>query len=380
MPTEVPCPFYASGMFEDSKEEHCQDPFMAQKTTGKLPSCDDSKWCCGNSPRGQFKLRDGRHTFEPLGREQCSYYEYSRKEVLDFLQGSNMDIVVAGDSMMRQLYIRMIHMMRGARRVLDYHIHTHATYSVCNEADRFRMSPVNDVNTSIRSFKKLDLDYLQDTIPDFFRYTPSAEPMMLCNKPHVTINYLHAPDYVLQRRYLTQYMDTALEEGRQVTLVLSVGYWVWFPEVPHDYLDFLESLAKRAAKVVVLSIPTVHVTAHTGKQGPALLHAYRSRNLIMKAWVEARPRDSNIKFVDFDAMSNSVHAPPICAGENWHYQCFLTWPAHGNKVALADTTTNWFRDRVYRAPLVGLYMTEDGQCADEMNRNLWQVILNNLMR
>ena len=29
--------------------------------------------------------------------------------------------------------------------------------------------------------------------------------------------------------------------------------------------------------------------------------------------------------------------------------------------------------RYYRAPLVGLYMTEDGQCADEMNRNLWQV-------
>lgn len=30
--------------------------------------------------------------------------------------------------------------------------------------------------------------------------------------------------------------------------------------------------------------------------------------------------------------------------------------------------------RVYRAPLVGLYMTEDGQCADEMNRNVWQVL------
>lgn len=62
-------------------------------------------------------------------------------------------------------------------------------------------------------------------------------------------------------------------------------------------------------------------------QGPALLHAYRSRNLIMKEWVAAKPASSNIKFVDFDAMSVSVHAPPICAGENWHYQCFLTWCA-----------------------------------------------------
>lgn len=324
-------------------------------------------------------MQEKRHVYTPLEAEQCSYHEFNRREVVDFLQDGKMDIVVAGDSMMRQLYIRLIHMMRGARRVLDYHIHTHATYNLCHEADRFRMSPVNDFNSSIKSFKKLDLDYLQDTIPEFFRYSPNVEPMMLCAKPHATINYMHAPDYVLQRRYLTQYMDTALEQGRQVTLILSVGYWVWFPEVPHDYLDFLESLSKRAAKVVVLSIPTVHVTAHTGKQGPALLHAYRSRNLIMKAWVKDRPTGSNIRFVDFDAMSNSINAPPICAGENWHYQCFLTWPAWSNKIALTDTETNWFRDRVYRAPLVGLYMTEDGQCADEMNRNVWQVIFNNML-
>lgn len=61
-------------------------------------------------------------------------------------------------------------------------------------------------------------------------------------------------------------MEYIVDEGRQVTLVLSVGYWVWFPEVPQDYLDFLDALSKRAAKVVILSIPTVHVTAHTGKQ------------------------------------------------------------------------------------------------------------------
>jgi hypothetical protein len=28
--------------------------------------------------------------------------------------------------------------------------------------------------------------------------------------------------------------------------------------------------------------------------------------------------------------------------------------------------------RQYGAPLVGVFMTEDGQCFDEMNRNLWQ--------
>jgi len=379
MAKEIPCPFYASGMYETGKADECADDFMTQARR-ELPTCDDKQYCCGGSPRGQFRHREDRYTFVPLKKEQCAYFEYNRHEVLDFLQGQKMDILVAGDSMMRQLYIRMVHMMRGARRVLDYHIHTHANYGVCQESDRFKMSPVNDNNASVESFKKLDLDYLQDTIPEFFKYSPNQDPMLLCKDPHVAINYMHAPDYVLQRRYLEQYMEHIVDEGRQVTLVLSVGYWVWFPEVPQDYLDFLDTLSKRAAKVVILSIPTVHVTAHTGKQGPALLHAYRSRNLIMKEWVAAKPASSNIKFVDFDAMSVSVHAPPICAGENWHYQCFLTWPAHGNKVALEDMDTNWFRDRYYRAPLVGLYMTEDGQCADEMNRNLWQVILNNVMR
>ena len=81
-------------------------------------------------------------------------------QLLQYLQGEQMDILVAGDSMMRQLYVRLVHMMRGARRVLDYHIHTPGSYSVCAEADRFRMSPLNS-NRSVHSFKKLDLDYLE---------------------------------------------------------------------------------------------------------------------------------------------------------------------------------------------------------------------------
>jgi hypothetical protein len=43
---------------------------------------------------------------------------------------------------------------------------------------------------------------------------------------------------------------------------------------------------------------------------------------------------------------------------------------------LSDMDTNWFRDRLYSAPLLGVYMTEDGQCFDEMNRSLWVVALN----
>ena len=33
-----------------------------------------------------------------------------------------------------------------------------------------------------------------------------------------------------------------------------------------DYLDFIEDVAKKVANVVVLSIPSAHTLAHTGKQ------------------------------------------------------------------------------------------------------------------
>ncbi len=48
--------------------------------------------------------------------------------------------------------------------------------------------------------------------------------------------------------------------------------------------------------------------------------------------------------------------------------------------ALNNTDTNWFRDRHYGAPLVGVYMTEDGQCFDEMNRNVWRLAFNAIVK
>ncbi len=54
---------------------------------------------------------------------------------------------------------------------------------------------------------------LQDTIPDFFKYSPNVDPMLLCSKPHVAINYIHAPDYVLQRRWC----NLLRIHGRQLT-------------------------------------------------------------------------------------------------------------------------------------------------------------------
>ena len=43
-------------------------------------------------------------------------------QVVNKLLGGRIDIVVAGDSMMRQLYTRLVQMLRGRRRVFDYRV------------------------------------------------------------------------------------------------------------------------------------------------------------------------------------------------------------------------------------------------------------------
>ena len=73
---------------------------------------------------------------------------------------------------------------------------------------------------------------MQESIQTFFRYKSMDEAMMPCAEPHVNMNYMHAPDYDLQMRFLSRYMAHAAPSDRLLTLVLSVGYWVWTPEVP----------------------------------------------------------------------------------------------------------------------------------------------------
>jgi len=42
--------------------------------------------------------------------------------VLERLLGDSTDIVIAGDSMMRQLFVRLVQLLRGRHRVFDYRV------------------------------------------------------------------------------------------------------------------------------------------------------------------------------------------------------------------------------------------------------------------
>lgn len=52
--------------------------------------------------------------FEP--DSGCRYAQYTGSEVLEHFQGSSTDILVVGDSFMRQLFVRLVHLLRGQVR------------------------------------------------------------------------------------------------------------------------------------------------------------------------------------------------------------------------------------------------------------------------
>jgi len=54
---------------------------------------------------------------------ECSYFQYNREEVLDTFQGANTDILVVGDSFVRQLFVRLMHLMRGQVRLTLRSVH-----------------------------------------------------------------------------------------------------------------------------------------------------------------------------------------------------------------------------------------------------------------
>jgi hypothetical protein len=79
---------------------------------------------------------------------------------------------VLGDSLMRQLFSRLVHMMRGHSRVVDYKMHTHDSYSVCqvpcahSPAALDAVRPPDDPTTTASAItpRRLDVDVARCTL------------------------------------------------------------------------------------------------------------------------------------------------------------------------------------------------------------------------
>jgi len=173
------------------------------------------------------------------------------------------------------------------------------------------------------------------------------------------------------------YMD-ALPVGVKPVVLTSIGFWEGAAEVPQAYLDMLTSLASRTTKVLVVSIPRVRVP------DPQRSEVYRGRNEFMRQWVNQQGEP--FTFVDFDALSMAPTSPPGGAANNWHYMCSVTWRTQCSYCQLLriDPNNGVDPDGLPATQIQGnverMHMDEDGFCADETNRNLWQVVMNTVVK
>lgn len=388
------CPLVAAGYYSyatgQSEGGGCPNPFMAQ-THHMPPPCGAR--CCRTNHEGAFAEDDPleeeasptaavepsavigaataplpRLIFEPTD-STCRYKEISRGQVMRFMAMHNSSILVVGDSTMRQMYLRLVGMMRGQQRTLDWHLHTHAQYRVCRETDFLRLAANNPSGAASPS----DALFLKGQVPAFFKNSvgpgqaDAKRVLSECSHPPLEFNYLQAPLWSAQADMLDRYFG-GLAPGHRPVVIMSVGFWQSGPRVPVSYLRLLHSLRDTALRVVYVGVPVSRVL------DPERRDALAARNERMRRW--AARQGPPFSFVDFDAMVKAPGAPNSTVGSK-HFACWVEWEAArfpagaaGNPAGSAQVEGKVRRLHVDRST---------GSCADELNRSLLQVILNGLL-
>ena len=318
---EFECAFPETGTYTYANEPPtgCEDPFMS--THRAPPSTDCGDRCCTSVSQGKYEIRGKvpntnapKYAFQPQ-EESCRYDEISRGQLMHYLNAASGPIAVIGDSIMRQFFLRLVMMIRGQRRLLDYHIHTHARFSVCHEADAFRLASPSE-NGDLRNSSH---ERLQTIIPGFFTRNEgpgraaAQKSLSSCSKAVHEVHYLFAPRWYAQNSFLPIYLDSQPALTKPV-VVTSVGYWEKSLTVPQNYLDMLVTSADKATKVIIVSAPTVKVPTVPKVAGEASQYEIiKTRNEFMKKWVEQQDGDKFL-YLDFDALSVAKNKPPLPGG------------------------------------------------------------------
>jgi hypothetical protein len=298
----------------------------------------------------------------------------TRSQVMSTLANINAPLVVIGDSMMRQFFLRLIMMMRGQERHLDYRLHTHAQYLLCDDRDAFRISAYSKSGES----GSYNITYLREQIPSFFSLEkgPGLEvakkTLSLCSKKPIEMHYIMAPSFGTQTPAIRKYQQVFKTSNTKPIYVVYVGYWEGIDFVPAFYLQSLSLLRDKATKVFLIGVVTGYKTAGQRRD------AYHRRNEQMKNW--AREQGAPFFYVDYDSLTTTMSEPkpagPI--GKDTHFMCAIVWH-RTSKPTVQINNASQFTELEAQIPvgkMEKLQMTQDGKCADETNRNLWQMIFN----
>jgi len=159
-------------------------------------------------------------------------------------------------------------------------------------------------------------------------------------------------------------------------VVLGVHYWESEGEAPAEYLAMLASLAQAASRVFVVGVATGNAP-----DNDPLRAGYLARNKQMRTFVEEQGHP--FEYVDFDALSTAPEPKPAGPlGRDKHWMCKIGWNLQTASKFTLDTSrrganTDWQPlPQIYAPKIERLVTTADGHCTDEVNRNLWQLILN----
>lgn len=156
----------------------------------------------------------------------------------------------------------------------------------------------------------------------------------------------------------------SLEIGHKAVLVLSVGFWQTGDAISAAYLRVLEDLRHTALRVFFIGVPTISVKNEQKRQ------ELKTRNERMQQWIEQQ--GSPYSYVDFDAMVvAALNATALPAAGSKHFSCWLSWKNLKFSSAASGSQLHGHIESFHQDP--------GGECSDEINRNLWQVILNSLL-
>jgi len=271
-------------------------------------------------------------------------------------------VTILGDSMMRQLFSRLVSLFRGYEQVVDHIAHVHAIYRVCKEGDEYvTFGEPGTMLPTMLPIEMVDKHLTLNPLP--------------CSTAQTTVYHLFSPTFFDQAIYFR-----ALQNSMRLTesFVIGVHYWDMSANVPLYYFAALANLAARVKRIVIVGTPTRRVPLQH-EAGLTRL-ALQKRNSHIKSWVaNQRAKGLPIVFLDFDFFANLPAAPLGDTGDNWHYQCLLI----PNKLdGLADfqpkKSKNTWQVTWGNTSASFIRMQEDGTCFDDMNRALWMALSDSL--
>ena len=185
------CPIAASGVYSTRAEV---GPCTVQ-TTSRLPTQDLPSHHSRNS---SLKLNRWMH-------DDSAHYTVSidgkvmrdvdHLHVLDCLQGPPPDnLVFVGDSMMRQLFSRFVHVMRNQSRILDIDFHGHATFTL-HHNDSLSWDTWELADPSFRIRDNGDLSWLVSSAGEIASARSASWPPDYSVRSRVQADFLWAVRY-----------------------------------------------------------------------------------------------------------------------------------------------------------------------------------------